>query len=76
MALSVREVNLAASVLYNLATNAYAYIDHGTGSYAFQTIAALVAGAFLFLKIFWSKLKSFFCRYITGSFQSMARFNG
>ncbi|OHB60677.1 MAG: hypothetical protein A2167_09120 [Planctomycetes bacterium RBG_13_46_10] len=37
-----------------------AYLDPGTGSIIFQVIIAGLCGGLLAVKIFWSKIKSFF----------------
>ncbi|MBN1391506.1 MAG: hypothetical protein JW947_01735 [Sedimentisphaerales bacterium] len=37
-----------------------AYLDPGTGSIIFQIIIAGLCGGLLAVKIFWSKIKSFF----------------
>lgn len=39
---------------------AAAYLDPGTGSLLLQSILALVAGAGVMLKLYWTKLKSYF----------------
>ena len=45
-----------STVYYKL----YAYLDPGTGSIIFQVIIAGFCGGLLMIKIFWSKIKSFF----------------
>jgi len=40
--------------------NAHAYLNPGTGSFVFQLIIAALLGGLLTLKIYWSKLRSFF----------------
>lgn len=42
-----------------LAENAYAYLDPGTGSYVFQLLVGFLMGAFLAIKIFWGRIKTF-----------------
>jgi hypothetical protein len=39
---------------------AHAYLNPGTGSFIFQLIIAALLGGLLTIKIYWSKLKSFF----------------
>jgi hypothetical protein len=39
---------------------AAAYLDPGTGSILLQGILALIAGAAFTLKLYWTKVKSFF----------------
>lgn len=38
----------------------YAYLDPGTGSYIFQIILAAFIGAAFTIKIYWTKVKTFF----------------
>ncbi len=40
--------------------NAYAYLDPGTGSAAFQVILGVLVGLGITLKIYWVKLKMIF----------------
>lgn len=42
--------------------NVYAYIDPGTGSYLIQILLASIFGSLFFIKLFWSKIKSFFTK--------------
>jgi len=39
---------------------AYAYLDPGTGSYVLQIILAAFVGLAFTIKIYWTKVKSFF----------------
>jgi len=39
--------------------DAHAYLDPGTGSYIFQILIAVFAGALFGIKIFWHQIKSF-----------------
>ncbi|MFC1760291.1 hypothetical protein ACFLZD_02080 [Candidatus Neomarinimicrobiota bacterium] len=39
---------------------AHAYLDPGTGSYIFQIILAAFVGAAFTIKIYWTKVKTFF----------------
>jgi hypothetical protein len=45
-----------------LPVKAYAYLDMGTGSMLLQLLVAGLAGAAVFLRIFWIKIKHFFAR--------------
>jgi membrane protease YdiL (CAAX protease family) len=40
--------------------NAYAYLDPGTGSYLLQIALAALVGALFAIRLFWSRIKSFF----------------
>ncbi len=40
-------------------SNAYAYLDPGTGSYIFQLIVAALIGALFTVKQYWQKIKTF-----------------
>lgn len=44
--------------------NAFAYIDPGSGSYVLQIIIASVLGILTLIKIYWSKLKTFFASFL------------
>jgi len=50
----------AILVLLSFSTEAYAYLDPGTGSYILQLIIAGLLGGLFALKMFWSKVKNFF----------------
>jgi hypothetical protein len=41
-------------------SDAQAYLDPGTGSYLIQAVVAVVMGGVFTLKLYWSKVKSFF----------------
>ena len=43
-----------------LPSQAYAYIDPGTGSLIFQLIIAAFVGGLFTLKLFWHRIKKFF----------------
>ncbi len=45
-----------------LSTPAYAYLDPGTGSILLQGLLGGIAGAAVFLKLYWHKFMSFFGR--------------
>jgi len=40
-------------------TDAYAYIDPGTGSYVVQAIVAAVAGGAMAMRMYWDRVKAF-----------------
>lgn len=40
---------------------AYAYLDPGTGSMILQALIAGLMGALVTIKIYWARIKSFFC---------------
>jgi hypothetical protein len=42
----------------------YAYIDPGSGSYFLQMLIGIFIGAIFAVKIYWSKTKAFFLRYL------------
>ena len=48
---------LTTICLFVLTTNAYSYLDPGTGSYVFQVLLAAVVGSLLTIKMFWKKIK-------------------
>jgi hypothetical protein len=41
---------------------AHAYLDPGTGSYILQIALAAIVGALFAIRLFWSRIKSFFGR--------------
>lgn len=45
-----------------LSAPAHAYIDPGSGSYAFQVIIAGIMGAVFSIKLFWTRIKALFVR--------------
>jgi len=45
-----------------LVDDVYAYLDPGVGSMLFQSLVAAIAGGLFILKMYWSKLKTFFSR--------------
>lgn len=51
---------LIAVIIICFSTNAWAYLDPGTGSYIFQIVAAAVLGSFFALKMYWKRIVSFF----------------
>ena len=46
------------------ASNAYAYLDPGTGGFIIQMLIAFFATAFVFINNFWKKLQIFFFKFI------------
>jgi hypothetical protein len=60
--LTISLVCLAFLVLFGLIlpSNAYAYLDPGTGSYILQLIIAALMGALFAVKQYWQKIKTFF----------------
>ena len=42
--------------------DAHAYLDPGAGSIALQAIIAVVAGGFIVMRTYWSKVKQLFTR--------------
>ena len=46
--------------------SAAAYLDPGTGSILLQGILALIAGAAVTLKLYWTRVKSYFAHGKTG----------
>jgi hypothetical protein len=45
-----------------ITTNAYAYIDPGTGTIIIQAIVGAIAAGAVTIKIYWYKLKVFFTK--------------
>ena len=43
-------------------SNAYAYIDPGTGSIILQALIGGIAAAGMVISVYWSKIKSFFSK--------------
>ena len=48
---------LTIFLIFTVSTNAYAYLDPGTGSSILQIILAFFAGIGAFLSLYWNKLK-------------------
>jgi hypothetical protein len=48
------------------ASQAFAYLDPGTGSYVFQILIAAFIGGLFTIKMFWQKIKNFFSNYFSG----------
>lgn len=51
-----------------LTTNAYAYLDPGTGSMIVQAIVGAIAATVSYFYFFWSKVKNFFKKIFSKSF--------
>ncbi len=45
-----------------LSSDALGYLDPGTGSFIFQAVIAVVCGAGLGIKMFWSRIRAAFSR--------------
>ena len=56
----VRSLVIAALVLVSLPSEAFGYIDPGSGSYLLQVIVAGALGAGFAVKTFWSNIRSYF----------------
>ena len=50
--------------------NAYAYLDPGTGSYVIQVVIAAFLGGLFAIKMFWTKIKTFFKNLFSKSTES------
>lgn len=46
-----------------LASNAFAYLDPGTGSFYFQVVIATIIGGLFSVKNYWQKIKDFFINH-------------
>ena len=51
-----------ATTLLLLPMSAHAYLDPGTGSLIAQALIGAIAGSFMFCKLYWSKIKTFFSK--------------
>lgn len=58
---------LGVGAILSSPSEALAYLDPGTGSYAFQILIAFIVGAVFSLKVYWKKIKSAFFRLFRGS---------
>jgi len=54
--------NIIATIVFTLTTasSSHAYLDPGSGSYILQLVLAAFFGALFTMKVFWSRIKSFF----------------
>ncbi len=48
-----------------LPQKAYAYLDPGTISYAFQVIVLALVSGVVFVRVFWNKIKYFFTDFFS-----------
>ena len=46
------------------AQDTYAYLDPGTGSMILQVVVGTIVGAFMAIKLYWSRLREFFRKMI------------
>jgi hypothetical protein len=53
-------IAMALGVLLFYSGSLMAYIDPGTGSYIFQVIVTVAAGAIFGIKVFWKNIVKFF----------------
>lgn len=53
------KIFLAFTILL-LSTNAYAYLDPGTGSILIQSAIAAIVSGFFAIKLYWIRIKSWF----------------
>lgn len=53
-----------SGIYFLSASNAFPYIDPGSGSYVLQILIASVLGILTLMKIYWSKLKTFFVSFL------------
>ena len=58
--MSVKIFFSAIFLFFISVSNAFAYLDPGTGSIILQTIIAVLAGISAWITIFWAKIKNFF----------------
>jgi RsiW-degrading membrane proteinase PrsW (M82 family) len=57
---SVVFVGMLLYVFLLLPVNVHAYLDMGTGSMILQLLVAGLAGAVVFLRVFWTRIKNIF----------------
>ena len=58
----IRKINFAIIFIitfFQFNSNAYAYLDPGTGSIILQAIIAFFAGATAFVSLYWRKFKNY-----------------
>lgn len=59
----MRKVAIITGISILLITSpAYAYLDPGSGSVMLQALLAGTAGVAAVVRVYWQKLKSFFCK--------------
>lgn len=49
-------------LIFDPSVDARAYLDPGAGSMVLQLLLGGTAGAIVIVKLYWQKIKSFFCR--------------
>ncbi len=63
---TITQISSVALIIYCSWTcfpsNAYGYIDPGTGSFILQMLIGFVLGGIFALKVFWGKVTAFFTR--------------
>jgi hypothetical protein len=58
----MRSSTLVAGLSLIVVGDAHAYLDAGAGSIVLQAIIAAVAGGFMVMRTYWSKVKGLFTR--------------
>ncbi len=53
---------LLVLLLFIFPSDAYAYLDPGTGSYIMQLLLAFVLGGLFTIKLYWKKVKKIFLK--------------
>jgi len=51
-------------IFFFLNSNAYAYLDPGSGSLILQAILGFIAASLATISFYWSKLKTFFSKFL------------
>ncbi len=62
MSQKINTIVVVIALNFVFSTNAYAYIDPGSGSIILQAIIAAFAGAGTAITIYWKKVKLFFSK--------------
>ena len=62
---ALRMLALAATVQIFLVSEAYAYVDAGTGSFIIQMVVAAVVGISVTLRMYWQQTKAMLTRQPT-----------
>lgn len=57
-----RNMQLAVILMAIAPINTQAYLDPGSGSLIIQAVVGAIAGAFMFCKLYWTKIKDFFSK--------------
>ncbi len=55
-----RVLAFAIAIDFAFTSEAFAYLDPGTGSFLFQTVIAVGLGAAFTVKVYWQRVKLFF----------------